>query len=96
MDSPTSTQETEKPARSLVVDGPPTWVVTIIFAGLLAISWGRGDPGAGLGVFAFGMVVALGASSGFTKAQRRGGSRGPLRFNGPARQPPPERPRRVP
>lgn len=96
MDSPTPTQETKPATRNLVIDGPPTWIVTIVFAGLLAISWGRSEPGAGLAVFAVGMVVALGASTTLGHVQRQGGSDAPLRFTGTPRPPPAERPHRVP
>ncbi len=47
-----------------MIDGPPAWAVAIVFAGLLAVSWGEGDPGRGLAVFALGMLVALAAGTG--------------------------------
>ncbi len=81
-----------------MIDGPPAWAVAIVFAGLLAVSWGEGDPGRGLAVFALGMLVALAAGTGLEGARLppRGDGAPPLRFTGAPRPPPAERPRRVP
>lgn len=88
---------TEAPKRrSLTTDGPPLWILALVFAGLVAISWGRSDPAAGLAVLAIGALVAAGAGVRFGIPQSPRDPDAPPPMSGTPRPPPPERPLRIP
>lgn len=84
------------PTRSLTADGPPLWIVVTVFAGLVAISWGRSNQIAGLAVLAVGVLVAVGAGVKFGFPQSPRDPDAPPPLSGTPRPPQPERPLRIP